>query len=85
MLGSWDTEVRENMPEVRDGEVVVVVWWVVVCVGEVVLLRPNKEVFWGWGGGDGSRLDPKRGMVVDSWWWIVGGVKGELNWAEIGA
>jgi hypothetical protein len=67
MLGSWLAELRENMPDVlwvEVGEVVVVVWCVDVRAGEVVLLRENMEVFWGCGGGEGERLEPKRGMVV---------------------
>jgi hypothetical protein len=60
MLGS--PEPRLNIPEVR--VVCVLVECRVSRTGEVERRRENMECFWGWGGGEGSRLDPKSGMVV---------------------
>jgi hypothetical protein len=72
MLGSC--EERLNMPDVRLGEVVVVVWWVVVWWWRVSRIEGEEERR-RWkreglragavvtGGGEGSRRDPKRGIL----------------------
>ena len=71
MLGS--PEPRLNMPDVRLGDEVYVVvvrlvellWRESLYEGEEERRLENIECFWGGaGGGLGSRLDPKRGMLL---------------------